>query len=458
MMIDSARRARPLSLGLSALAIAAVFCCVALADRLRTMESYYARLLHACVLLMLPVLVLAVCPHCSGNADGCTFGSDGRCPAGEGIAFNAALLAGIAMAGVGTKVLSFLGLIKPRFLRAFPPAALNVISSLAKKPEKGVAFVHTINTKDAEVKQAISTGQYSFEAASFRYSELADSLDPDNEGDAKLLKKIDRSLASLKFHKETALHISSSNSTDLSGSRTYILARASTWVMEEGLRCKVCMTNGSDISSASTSLFTSKLQRPTTFEECSEILNLNMLFSAVLGVCAATVTAQFYEYVIYDTIRAQGKPWQVAFELLVILYARIEDSGGSLTVESVYNEACLNSVLDEACRNALHYYPNVSGFFRPPGGNPGANGGINPNDASTTVKYNGKGSDKGRPCGTWNRGEEHKPEELRADGTCKRMHVCNKWISSAGPYGRCLGPHIALRCTHADKCDEPVKK
>ena len=91
-----------------------MFCCVALADRLRTMESYYARLLHACVLFLLPVLVLAVCPHCSDNAEGCTFGSDGKCPAGDGIAFNAALLAGVAMAGIGSKVLSFLGLIKPR--------------------------------------------------------------------------------------------------------------------------------------------------------------------------------------------------------------------------------------------------------------------------------------------------------------------------------------------------------
>ena len=380
---------------------------------------------------------------------------DGKCPAGEGIAINAALIAGVAMTGVATKVLSFLGLIRPRFLRAFPPAALNVISSLARKPMTGTAFIHTMDTKDAEVKQAISTGQYSFEAASFRYSELADSLDPDVEAEAKQLKKIDRSLASLKFHKETALHISSTSTTDQAGSRTYILARASTWVMEEGLRCKMCLTNDTDHSNATSSIFTAQLTRPTTFEECSEILNLNLLFSAVLGVCAASVTAQFYEYVIYDTIRAQGLPWQVAFELLVIMYRRIEDSGGTITIESVYNEATLNSVLDEARRNASHFYPKISAFFRTPGGNPGANGG---NDENNGIKYNGKGSDKGRPCGTWNRGETHTPDELKADGTCKKMHVCNKWITSAGPYGRCLGPHIALKCTHADRSDEPVKK
>ena len=417
----------------------------------------YARLLLVACILALPVLVTAVCPHCSDNAAGCTFGTDGKCPAGEGIALNAAILAGVAMAGVGSKVLSFLGLIKPRFLRAFPPAALNVISSLAKKPVKGVAFVHEIDTKDSEVKQAISTGQYSFEAASFRYSELADGLDPDREADAKKLAKIDRSLASLKFHKETALHISSTKSSDQSGARTYILARASTWVMEEGLRCKACLLND-ESSDSKSSLFTAKLCRPVTFEECSEILNLNLLFSAVLGICAASVTAQFYEFVIYDTIRAQGLPWQVAFELLVIMYARIEDSGGSLSIETVYNEASLNSVLDEARRNAAHFYPKISSFFRSPGGNPGAIGGINQNDGIKEIKYNGRGTTKGRPCGTWNRGETHSQDELHPDGTCKKAHVCNKWITSGGPYGRCLGAHTALKCTHADKCDEPIKK
>ena len=46
-----------------------------------------------CVLLIVGSnLVLAVCPHCFDNQAGCTFGSDGQCPALGEVTLNTAII------------------------------------------------------------------------------------------------------------------------------------------------------------------------------------------------------------------------------------------------------------------------------------------------------------------------------------------------------------------------------
>ena len=39
--------------------------------------------------------------------------------------------------------------------------------------------------------------------------------------------------------------------------------------------------------------------------------------------------------------------WQLAHELLMVMFRRIEDSGGRLTLGNVYDESYLNTVMDD---------------------------------------------------------------------------------------------------------------
>ena len=92
---------------------------------------------------------------------------------------------------------------------------------------------------------------------------------------------------------------------------------------------------------------------------------------------------QFFEFVVFDSIRQRGEPWQVAAELLIVMFRRIEDSGGSLTFANAFNESHLNAYVDEARRNALFFYPNLSRIFRTHGANPGT-------EREGDAKYNNK--------------------------------------------------------------------
>ena len=204
-------------------------------------------------------------------------------------------------------------------------------------------------------------------------------------------------------------------------------------------------------ATATRSTFTAKIVRVASEMEFAECLNLFVLYLAAMGVASAVVVTQYLEFVVFDTVRQKGEPWQVAFELLVIMNRRIEDSGGSLNFANVYNESHLNSIMDEARRNATHFYPKLSSIFRSPGGNPGAfDGGKKP--------FNGKftASSK-RCCPAYNNKGEHQPSLCHPDGTCKFNHMCKNWVSDKGPYGKCLGPHPAPDCTNPNKCNDPIK-
>ena len=74
------------------------------------------------LLLVLALPIQAVCPHCAGNQEGCTFATDGECPAAGEIVMNAAVIGGLATAG--GKLLSLKKAILPRFFRAVGSAAL----------------------------------------------------------------------------------------------------------------------------------------------------------------------------------------------------------------------------------------------------------------------------------------------------------------------------------------------
>ena len=161
------------------------------------------------------------------------------------------------------------------------------------------------------------------------------------------------------------------------------------------------------------------------------------------------VLTEFFAAAVYDLIRLRGETWQVAHEVMLVMFKRVEDSAGSLTLSTVYDELYLNSVIEEAKQNA-------AAFFRIRGGDPQPMG-----------KYNGKFTSTGKPCPHFNREDPqrpgfsapHPPDSLLPDGSCKFNHVCNKWVSDKGKNGRCLCTagtpnHPRFKCDNPNKCAE----
>jgi len=128
----------------------------------------------------------------------------------------------------------------------------------------------------------------------------------------------------------------------------------------------------------------------------------------------------------------------------------------------VYDTSHLNPLIDEAERNTLHFYPTQANCFRTHGANPGAIDGEQ--SVKDTIKHDKKATKWNskftatnvRPCAAFNGKRDHRADELLPDGTCRRNHVCDQFVSSKGPGGKCLGEkgvagHSRDACTHPDK-------
>ncbi len=404
--------------------------------------------------LALP-LAQAVCPYCSDNQESCSFATDGKCPAAGEVAINAAVIGGVAaMAG---RALSVKISLLPRFIRAVGSGALAVVTLLANKPAKGTAFEFDADTPANVVMAAIAVGRYTTGEALLRIAELQAGLDPEEEGgaDKKTMLKLDRLLKLLEAAgKANTFNTSVATASD-GGVYTFLWGKVTEFVYNKEMQVKVQLPgaeNKESEGSTSSKVFSASIRRLTSEMEFAEALNLFIMFTSAIGLVTAPIVTQFLEFVVFDTVRQRGESWQVAGELLIVMLRRIEDSGGSLTFANAFNESHLNAYIDEARRNAAHFYENAPKFFRTRGGNPGTS------NLQGTIVWNKKFNPKSnRCCAAFNNKTEHNLNQLQECGTCKFNHVCSKWVKDKGKYGKCMQNHSMLECTNPQRCDEPIK-
>ena len=380
----------------------------------------------------------AGCPHCHGNFASCTFSSSGKCITVEAVAKNAGVLAGSA-AGV----LSLAGLIKPRFLRMMSNVAFETVVALVKRAEPGSAFEVKESTGATEILNALANGLITLDIVLMKLCGMIEDTT-----DEAVRAKLERRLQCIKTAADIKAKMSSSSQfTSLmdSGILTFMWAKVSAFVMNRDMQIKLSV--GSVATDSSTDL-SAKLVRPKEMWEFAEMMNLFLLFTHALGISSVLVLTDFFEHVVYDSIRLRGATWTLAHELMVILFRRIEDSGGKVSLSKAYEEMHLNSIMDEArLQEAV--------FFRSPGGNPGQ---VTGKDAKN---FNGKFSPTGKLCYAFNTGVAHAAKDLLPDGTCKYNHACDHWVKGKGKNGRCLCEkgtpgHNRAKCDHPNKCDEPV--
>jgi hypothetical protein len=376
------------------------------------------------------------CPACQGNIASCTFGTDGKCPAASDIAANI----GVVASGTGTLALTHV--LEPAYIKIFTRASLESLVNLAKRPAPGTSFELTDGTKGTAILSAIGAGLITFELAVMKLGELIESCT-----DASDLTKLKTRLDMLKMLKETGVKditkMAQGTAVEL-GIYTYLWAKVSEYVMVVSETIKL------ECSGGSSSVFSAKLHRPSTMEEFSEMMNMFTVLCVAIGLATGALVGQFFQAVVFRTIRLRRRSWKFAHELLLIYFGNIEDSSGEHNLNNVKDAHFQQAAFEEAERNVLL-------FFRSRGGTPREE-----NEPTNAPKYTGKFSKNAKPCACWNLGKEHEASNLDSHGVCKRNHVCNKWVSNKGKFGRCLGEagtpgHRAIECDNPNKCDEPVK-
>lgn len=386
------------------------------------------------VLLLLVLLgaeAVGTCPHCHGNFVSCDWASKKVCCTQEVVKDNATIVA----AGVGALTLA--GIIKPRFLKMFSRVAFDTILSLINRQEPGTSFELTADTKTSKILDAIRNGLTNLETVLFK---LCGFIDEEENADKRTALKT--RLECLKAAADIQAKLpGAGGSLSDSGIFSFIYAKVSEFVARKEMQIKLTAECKSATSLASE--LSAKVVRPEDMMGFAENLNLFAMFIHGLGVASFLVVADFLEHVVFDTIRRRGFSWKVAHELMLVMFRLVEDSGGRLTLGTVYQEVYLNSAIEEAKLNE-------QAFFRTPGGSPG-----NVNDKKD-VKFNGKFTSTGFPCKYFNEGIAHPAHMLKGDGTCKGNHVCDHWVKNKGKNGKCL-------CSEGtpghprNKCDNPNK-
>ena len=385
----------------------------------------------------------AVCPSCHGSFSSCVYDTSGVCAGVTAVATNAASIS----AGVG--MLTLRGLIKPRFMQILSQVSTEAILALCKRPEPGTPFMFDASVTGMKVLGAINMGQITYDYAAASIMHLIDGVDVEKDSATAQIAKYRGILESLKS-KSTG----TSSAIVETGVMSYLWAKISEFVMKRKMTTKLLFDSvqGGAASSSSATQLGATLHRPKSMEDFAEMMNLFVMMAFSLGLASAVVTTDFFQHVVYDTLRVHNRCWMLAHELLMIMFRMIEDSGGRLNFWNCYDEKYLNTVLEEAETNKLV-------FFRSLGGNPTVAPGERTTPGAVQAAYNGKSTpDAKKCCFLFNTGKkEHVGDCLTLDGTCRRAHVCSHWVTGQGKYARCRGSHPQSACTNADKCDEPVK-
>ena len=402
----------------------------------------------AVALVLVPV-VFAVCPGCSGNAASCTYDTDGKCPTIDLPTANAGVVAGLASAAAATLTLT--NVISPRFLRMFTRAHLNAVLQLVRRPSPGTIFELKPDTKLTAVLSAVSSGQVTMEQALVAFAGFID-----DEADEAKRKALVERYKLLTSTKDIGKYTGTGSTVTDTGVYSWLWGKITVFVDTRGMQIATMQVEVGSTPAASTSnVLSSTIKRfkdPMEFTEC---LNLFVMFGTALGLFTAVAITEFLEHVVYDTYRMRGYPWQLAHELLVVMFRRIEDSGGKLSIVNCIDDSHLNTVIDEATTNAKHHYPNLT-FFRTFAGKANGTrvGGGGADGDTGDVRWNGKfTATSDEACWFFNSGQKHTAAHLHPDGTCKRNHVCDRYLTDGT---KCMGKEGTPGHSRAN-CDHPRK-
>ena len=394
----------------------------------------HALFLSVFFLFMIGQCFAVTCHHCYDNT-----GPNGHLPANcpfiVGVATNVAALA------AGSAIV--IGQLLPAYLvNYFGAKVLNMLVSLSSLPTVSGCFDFTGKTIKEKIK-ALYDGTCQSEEATQHAAELLCGGVAADEKQGKCLLEI---IAALKtngsvFTREAGC-----------GPLRYIFTSLTTFVVKDG-GGKFTLPSA-DADSGSTSASKSvTIVHPRSAADFHCILNLFVMTGHATGMFNVLSFLPFLHQFILKPMVSERYTWMYAYELLMVSFTVIEESVSGKSFKDIV-EGPMDSYHRTAETQGIADFGK--GFFRTHGGIP------EEKPKGEAVKLAKVWNNKTTPdskynCKAFNENREHNADELRADGTCRAAHTCNKFISSGGPWGRCGGDHKSAKCTHPDKCDTPIK-
>ena len=380
------------------------------------------------------VCVLAVtCQSCKDSIKGCIGGTD--CPLNkQQIANAAALVAGASGAlMVATQFLS------TRLLRVFTRSVLDRISFLFSRANITAPF-DPAGKSYSEIYQAVEDSECNAsDAGRHLVSLLSKETDPDEKSNIRSVMQLLKSVHGDSSVKELE------KSTQGRGVYSYTF-----------MTCLRYATNSS--ASFDKNGLLAKELIPTSSEQFFEALHVFCTMSSSLGFAHPSLIMSFIQKIVWDPIRTRNYSWMMSFCLFLTYLNELETTDDtSINLGNVYDKHGGLDVFAEISRTlGADLFGSI---FRERRGEPGGPRGgkqQKQSDDDQPVKWNKKFSKSASPCMSYNLGNDHKPQHLFPNGTCKYNHVCNHFVSDKGPGGMCLGSHKWSECDNISKCDSKV--
>lgn len=168
------------------------------------------------------------------------------------------------------------------------------------------------------------------------------------------------------------------------------------------------------------------------------------LLAHTLGIMSFEISAAFVFDTVHMTRVRHGETFWTAQEYFIACLDAVDQKKVKADKVPQYDR---NVMLADARRFGEMFAAKASGS--------------GPSGAKLTKTWNGEFQDSSKssvmPCPYFNNGKDHEPRHLTSTGKCIFRHVCNHWVSSKGPGGRCESPHHSWKnCDNADKCDKKV--
>ena len=356
-----------------------------------------------------------VCDVCHGFLAGCNNSSRASCPAITGVAANVAVIA----AGDGRKLNG--NVLPPPFSRAFPEAALKVISQLNSRPKNGAAFIFSGKT-GTEILAAVRTCQTPKDDAIEHLSGLIDLIADDDAHAATKLKKLEGSITAIKALSVQVVV----NAPTAEGPYLYIMYRLSHVICTTKSTAQLVHIDVDEdgVSSTSSSRsFVSSLIRPSSEGEVCSLLNAFTLCAHTFGLVDTIILTLFFEESYHSKVR-DGISAVVAFELVLIYLQHMENHSGKYSFADIIGRlGATDTFLDKAVEQARLRYPSRLVFFRTRGGEPRPDDGKKKDgDEPFTGELKGYTTTSKLGCYAHANGSPHLCKHVNAKGFCLFNH------------------------------------
>ena len=394
------------------------------------------------------------CRTCFDQCTGCP--GDASCPFLTRTRENSLVLAGAATA-TATAV-SMLHLLPLKFLRVLTRSVLDCLKTASLRPAAGTP-VEIATMSSEQVARAVETGSV-------------------NVGDAlrEVVRRIATASTQIEISRLNALQGTLSSlerlganigSAGVAGDRGIMLGALTFAYAQAGrivrfgadttaIAGPAAVSAPADDDDVQTNLLRATISRPTDMAEFADILHCWQMILHATGLCNVLSAGAFVRDVVFDTIRVQKQPWQVAHELLLVYLEFLETSSdAALSIATVYAQGSQDTLMARAVVQAERHYgvKRDQRIFRPSG----KLGDDDDDSSNKVVKWSGgfNTSGKCQACVVYNLGKtEHPARSLNSSGRCLFVHACDHWVSGKGKNGRCGLKHPRVKCDNPNRIDQ----